>query len=511
MIAKLAIDPSAVPNFSLNNGILRYNGRIWIGKNSNLQTKLLHACHSSALGGHSGVPVTYARMKQLFAWPGMKSAVQQFVKVCRVCQQAKPDRSKLPGKLQPLPVPSGAWQTVSIDFVEGLPTSGHANCILVVIDSFTKYGHFIALHHPFTALSVAKLFLHNIYKLHGMPLAIVSDRDRIFTSSLWKELFALAGVQLQMSSSYHPQSDGQTERLNQTMETFLRCFVNACPSKWLHWLSLAEFWYNSCTHSALDMSPFEALYGYKPRHFGVEALQPVQSVELSVWMNEKKFMTTLIKQHLSRAKLRMKKQADKLRSERTFAVGDQVFLKLQPYVQTSLASRSNQKLAFKFFGPFRIVERIGPVAYKLQLPASSSIHPVFHVSQLKKAITEADEVIDYFPDDLNSPRVPEVILQKRVVHHENSPVHQVLIKWSGWPAALATWEDFTALKQQFPHAPAWGQAVSQEGEIVTTGPAIEGNTVRRSSRVSKANQKWAGPEWLNVLGCAESGLAHVSE
>jgi hypothetical protein len=101
MIAKLAIDSTAVPNFSLNNGILRYNGRIWIGKTSNLQTKLLHACHSSALGGHSGVPVTYARMKQLFAWQGMKSAVQQFVKACRVCQQAKPDRSKLPGKLQP--------------------------------------------------------------------------------------------------------------------------------------------------------------------------------------------------------------------------------------------------------------------------------------------------------------------------------------------------------------------------------------------------------------------------
>jgi hypothetical protein len=151
-----------------------------------------------------------------------------------------------------------------------------------------------------------------------MPLAIVSDRNIIFNSNLWKELFALAGVKLQMSSSYHPQSDGQIERLNQTMETFLRCFVNACPSKWLHWLSLAEFWYNSSTHSALDMSPFEALYGYKPRHFGVEALEPVQSVELSVSMNENKLMTTLIKQHLSRAKLRMKKQADRLCSERTF-------------------------------------------------------------------------------------------------------------------------------------------------------------------------------------------------
>ena len=118
-----------------------------------------------------------------------------------------------------------------MDFVEGLPTSGTSNCVLVVEDSFTKFAHFVPLHHPFTTLVVAKAFTNHIYKLHGMPVAIISDRDRIFLSNFWRELFSLADVQLRMSSSYHPQSDGQTERLNQTMETFLRCFVNACPSK----------------------------------------------------------------------------------------------------------------------------------------------------------------------------------------------------------------------------------------------------------------------------------------
>jgi hypothetical protein len=134
--------------------------------------------------------------------------------------------------------------------VEGLPLSGSVNCILVVVDSFTKYGHFVPLKHPFTAAVVAKAFMNQIYRLHGMPSAIISDRDRIFTSSFWKELFKLAGVELHMSSSYHPQSDGQTERLNQSMETFLRCFVNACPSKWSQWLAAAEFWYNASPHSA---------------------------------------------------------------------------------------------------------------------------------------------------------------------------------------------------------------------------------------------------------------------
>lgn len=113
--------------------------------------------------------------------------------------------------------------------MEGLPSSGAANCVLVVVDYFTKYAHFLALYHPFSAAKVAKVFLDHVYRLHGMPYAIVSDRDRIFTSLFWRELFSLADVQLQMSSSYLPQSDGQTERLNQTMETFLRCFVHACP------------------------------------------------------------------------------------------------------------------------------------------------------------------------------------------------------------------------------------------------------------------------------------------
>lgn len=211
---QLAIDPSSVPKFSFTEGILRYKNRIWIGSNTSLQNKLLSACHDSAIGGHSGFPVTYMRMKKLFAWTGMKTVVKNFVRSCTICQQAKPDRSRLPGLLQPLPVPDLAWQIVSMDFVEGLPSSSYYNCVLVVVDYFTKYGHFIPLRHPFTAKDVAKNFMLHVYRLHGMPSSIVCHRDRIFTSHLWKELFRLADVQLHMSSSYHPHFDGQTERLN---------------------------------------------------------------------------------------------------------------------------------------------------------------------------------------------------------------------------------------------------------------------------------------------------------
>jgi hypothetical protein len=432
------------------------------------------------------------RIKNLFAWHGMKSAVHTFVQTCLTCQQSKPDRSKLPGLLQPLQVPSHAWKIISLDFVEGLPTSGSANCILVVVDSFTKYGHFLPLHHPFTATTVAKLFMNQIYRLHGLPSAIVSDRDKIFTSKFWSELFRLADVTLNMSSSYHPQSDGQTERLNQTMETFLRCFVNARPSKWLEWIPLAEYWYNCCHHSAIDCSPFEALYGYTPKHFGIDAIDAIQGVDLSTWIKDRQVMNALIKQHLTRSKLRMKRQADRKRSGRTFEVGDMVFVKLQPYIQSSLAPQSNQKLAFKFFGPYKILAQVGQVANRLQLPASSSIHPVFHVSQLKR-MAPGTQVVAALPDDIDLPRVLEKVLQRRVSTQGNQTRVQALIQWSGWSEDLATWEDIESLQHAFPCAPAWGQAACQQPGNVTSSKTEDGP--RRSNRPRKENTRLVGSTW----------------
>lgn len=178
----------------------------WVGNS-------LQALHNSGVGGHSGIYATYSRIKQLFAWPKMKLSVQDYVKSCPVCQQDKIEHIKTPGLLQALPMPSQPWTVVSLDFIEGLPPSNRFNAILVVIDKFTKYLHFLPLSHPFTALQVAQLYLANIYKLHGQPNTIISDRDRIFTSNVWQEVFKLTDTQLAMSSSYHPQTDSQTEQL----------------------------------------------------------------------------------------------------------------------------------------------------------------------------------------------------------------------------------------------------------------------------------------------------------
>ena len=226
----------------------------------------------------------------------------------------------------------------------------------------------------------------------------------------------------------------------------------------------------------------------------LSAVDSVQMPELDDWVQNRQLMNELIKQHLSRAQLRMKKQADKKRSERQFQVGDKMFLKLQPYVQSTLAPRSSQKLAYKFFGPYEILSRVGLVAYKLRLPASSRIHPVFHVSQLKQMVPST-EVTSSVPDDLDILRVPEKVLGRRSVARGVSSVAQVLIQWSGMPSSLATWEDRESIQQSFPFAPAWGQAAFQRpGNASPVDPASEGP--RRSSRPTRPSTRVNGPEWL---------------
>lgn len=351
LLQDLAVAPQSRPPYTLQSGLIRYNGRIWVGDNKQLQSRIIAALHSSAIGGHSGFLVTPSRIKKLFTWKGMKARVKDFVVACSMCLQAKPDKAHYSGLLSPLPVPAAAWQVISMDFIKGLPRSGNADCIMVVVDKFSKFAHFVPLLHPYTAPKVAQAFLDHIFRLHGMPTHIISDKDPVFTSTFWKELFQLAQTTLCMSSAYHPQSDGQTKCVNQCLETYLRCFVHSCPRQWLKWLSLAEFWYNTNLHSTLGCSPFEVLYGHSPRHFGLtnEAASPVPDVASMI--AERETMLAAVRQHLLRAQQRMKAHADKRRFERTFNVGDFIYLRLQPYVQSSLAPRTHQKLCFKFFGP----------------------------------------------------------------------------------------------------------------------------------------------------------------
>jgi hypothetical protein len=429
----------------------------------------------------------------------MKQSVKDYVEQCTICKQAKHERVRYPGLLQPLPVPKQAWQTITMDFVEGLPRSKGANCILVVVDKMTKYGHFVALSHPFTAKQVAMAFVDNVYKLHSLPEIIVSDRDPIFTSKLWTELFKLCETELAMSSSRHPQTDGQTERVNQCLETYLRCFVHACPHHWRQWLPLAEFWYNTSYHSAIARSPFEALYGHAPRHFGVINTNVCRSDDLATWLEERATMQALLKQHLERARQIMKHKADKHRSDRQFVMGDWVFLKVQPYVQHSVADHASHKLAFRYFGPFQVEAKVGEVSYRLRLPPKTLIHPVVHVSLLRAAAAPtADDQVRLPPADpassSSAPDEPQKILQRRQYLRGSTVRTQVLVQWASLPASLATWEDENQLRARFAKAPAWGQAGDEDGDNVTTAPATQRASSTTSDKEEPTTEAELEPE-----------------
>lgn len=288
----------------------------------------------------------------------MRQSVLVFIKQSLVCQINKPEHTKYPGKLQPLPIPVFAWTHISMDFVEGLPLSEQKDLILVVVDRFTKYAHFLALKHPITVKNVAKVFVDNIFKLHSLPTVIVTDRDSIFTSHLWQDLIKALGVQLHLSTSYHPQSDGQTETVNQCLENYLRCMAFAQPKKWHSWLSMAEWWYNTSFHTALKMTPFQALYGFPPPQVGEMFLLEDNAEDATTMLHRRHQANEVIRDNLLQAQERMKHFADKGRSERTLHVGDVVYLKVQPYRHTSLSIHRCIKLHSKFYGLFRILETV---------------------------------------------------------------------------------------------------------------------------------------------------------
>lgn len=439
--------------FTVEQGVLFYKNRLVIPRTSKLISTLIGEFHTTPVGGHSGETKTYHRLAAELYWVGMRKDIAKFVRECLVCQQHKYLATTPAGFLQPIPLPAQVWDEITLDFIEGLPRSEGLDAILVVVDRLSKYAHFIGLRHPFTAVSVATIFTREIVRLHGIPQSIISDRDRVFLSNFWNELFKLQGTSLKRSTAYHPQTDGQTEVVNRCLETYLRCFASDKPRSWARWLAWAEYWYNTSFHSSTCCTPFRALYGRDPPPLiryerGTALVSTVDQL-----LDDRDAVLDDLRMHLLRAQQRMKLQADTKRHHAEFQDGDLVFLKLKPYRQRSLAQRKFEKLAARYYGPFKVLQRIGKVAYKLELPPTAAIHPVFHVSQLRPAhgVSSSSPVLPpQLTPELELVVEPDLLLDVRPKAQGQPGEVEVLLKWKSLPEYEATWEDFHLIHQQFP-------------------------------------------------------------
>nr|KYP38490.1 Retrotransposable element Tf2 [Cajanus cajan] len=453
VIADLQQAREAHPGFTYQHGILFFKNKMVIPAKSPWIPKLLDEFHSTPQGGHSGFLRTYRRVAANLYWQGMKTDIMKYVQSCDICQRQKYTTAVPGGLLQPLVIPERIWEDISLDFITGLPRSKGFEAILVVVDRLSKYSHFVALKHPYTTKTIAEVFVKEVVRLHGVPNSVISDRDPLFMSLFRKEFFKMQGTKLLMSTAYHPQTDGQTEVTNRCLETYLRCFITDQPKGWALWLPWAEYWFNTTYHVSTGITPFEAVYGRTPPMLvrGTQGEIRVESVQREI--NERDEALRQLKKHLIRAQDRMKTQADKHRQERSFEEGDMVFLKLKQHRQHSVAARISPKLSARYYGPFEVLERIGAVAYRLKLPPESRIHPVFHVSLLKKAIGDY-KLETNIPSALEDERAellePETVLASRSLLKGRERTNQWLVKWRDKAVEEASWEDELTLRSQFP-------------------------------------------------------------
>lgn len=438
-------------HFAITDNLLYYDqNRVCIPKGA-LRTQLLHDHHDANIAGHQGFDRTYASMHRYFYWPRMAVDIRNYVQSCDACQRNKANQALPAGLLQPLPIPTSRWEQVSMDFITHLPPtkSGH-DAIAVFVDLFSKMVHFVPTTTTSSAPDVARIFFDNIFRLHGLPKVIVSDRDARFTSRFWKSLFGNLGTKLALSTAFHPQTDGQTERTNRTLEDMLRAYINHRQNDWDLHLSAAEFACNSAPNASTGLSPFYVNYGQQPRVPSSSFQPQTDDVQATTeFLTKMQNLTHMATDALTLAKSRQEQYANKSRRDVQFAVGDLVLLSAANITLASQSSRPSKKLQSRYIGPYRITDIISPVAYRLALPPDLRIHPVFHVSLLKPY--KDPSLVEHRAAPLPPPPAISIngqdeyeverILDKRTRRRKV----EYLVKWIGYPEYEATWEPLAHL------------------------------------------------------------------
>ena len=432
-----------------DNGLIYLNdsftSRLCVPKYKELRVNLLHEVHDTISSAHLGIDKSFNLLSRTYFWPRMFHDVKDYVASCSSCQRNKPSSSKPAGLLQPLNIPYRNWEEISMDFVVSLPkTKSDYDSILVVVDRLSKMCHLIPTVTNASAMDVASLFVNQIYRLHGLPKVIVSDRDPKFTSKFWQALHSILGTKLSLSSSYHPQSDGQTERLNRTMEEALRSFVNYQQDNWDSLLPLLEFAFNNSVQASTDLSPFYINYGFHPHVMSDLIVPSTNNVPHADGFVERlKAISNSARDSIQRAQLTQAKYADVLRREVILKEGDLVLVESDFLNDDMERRRPKRKLSSKYLGPFKVLKVLSSVLYKLDL-GKIKANPNIHISKLKRYIPNPEQ----FQARKTAPPPPIIIKNQEEEEYEVEKIidmktqkgkRQFLIQWKGYGPEENQW------------------------------------------------------------------------
>ncbi|KAF8704726.1 reverse transcriptase, partial [Rhizoctonia solani] len=417
----LSLEP-IIKEYNWEEDLLWYQGKLVVPDSETIKDQLLREFHDSPLAGHPGQLRTLELLSQNYWWPGMKSTTKEWEKCCPVCQANCHAHAPVIA-LKPLEVPLFPFHTISYDFITRFPKSQGHNAILVVIDSFSKFGHFIPTSKKVTAKGLADLFVTHVWKLHGLPVRTILDQGTMFMGKFLRALYQQLGIKPSFSLAYHPESDGQTERVNQFIEFYLWSYVSADHSDWATWLPLAEYAYNNAKHTSTGKSPFELVYGRSP------VMNP-SNVPANVPEADQVANTLANKWKEAKAALRMSKE-QMTRDKGTipkYTIGKKVWLDRK---NVELRTNSN-KLDPKRLGPFEVLEKVSSHAYRLKLPETLKIHNVFYVGLLSKAHKSPSQPFPERPPPETIEGEEEYKVEQIIDSKQQWGKWFYLIKWKGY-------------------------------------------------------------------------------